>query len=135
MKIILKNVDITFQKKRNYKYNLGFSDLLPGYIAYYNGIIDEKYQKHTQELTVSEGDTIEYCLIQSSTLLAAVAAFDGSTYKKSDSVQAVDNENTVETMTTRTYVVPAGINKVILSCGSPGGITDAMRAKVYIKVY
>lgn len=135
MKIIFKNVDLTFQKKRNYKYNLGFSDLLPGYIVYASGRFDEKYQKHTQELTVSEGDTIEYCIIQKSTLLAAVAAYDGDTYKKPDSVQAVDNENTVETMTTHTYIVPAGINKVIISCGNPGTATDAMRAKVFIKVY
>lgn len=135
MKIILKNADVTFQKKRNYKYILGFSDLLPGYIMYDGGYLEKTYQKHTQELTVSEGDTIEYCLIQASTYLAAVAAYDGSTYKKSDSVQSVDDENTLETMTTHTYVVPAGINKVILSCGNPGVATDAMRAKVSIKVY
>lgn len=135
MKVIFRNTDVIFQKKRNYKYNLGFSDLLPGYISYANGKFNDVYQKHTQELTVSEGDVIEYCLIQASTLLAAVAAYDGSTYKKSTSVQAVDNEKTVETMTTRTYVVPAGINKVILSCGNHEGTTDAMRAMVSIKVY
>lgn len=135
MKIIFKNVDLTFQKKRNYKYNLGFSDLLLGYVIYEHGTLNREYQMHTQELTVSEGDTIEYCLIQASTFLAVVAAYDGNTYKKSDSVQAVDTENTVDTMTTHTYVVPAGINKVIISCSNPATATDAMRAKVSIKVY
>lgn len=135
MKIILKNADVTFQKKRDYKYNLGYSDLLPGYILYANGSLDADYQKHTQELTVSEGDTIEYCLIQKNTALAAVAAYDGSTYKQSDSVQAVDNEDTVETMTTHTYVVPAGINKVILSSWTAGTEGDTRRPKVSIKVY
>lgn len=134
MKVILRNTILEFQSKRNYKYNFKYDDLKLGFVEYALGILHEEYQRHSEDLIVSEGDTIEYCAEQTGGTIAIIAAYDSAgNYIKDSSVQSLSNEGTEEAMQIHTYTVPAGVTKVIFSTWDSGN--TAKRSKMFVRVY
>lgn len=135
MKVIFQNTSLVFKKAKSVKYDIKFVNLLDGYVDYSTGASKATYQKHSEDLAVTEGDIIEYCSIQSTDSMAVIAAFGNDVYMKDKSIRALSNEITEDTMNTYTYTVPAGVTKVVFSSGNPGSATPAMRNKIFVKVY
>lgn len=138
MKVILQNTNLVFKRGKRVKYHLTYSDFSEaGYVRYAEGTISLTYQKHTNMLTVAEGDIINVCVRERHVEMALIAFYADeniNSYVQVSGGQCSTDKYTASTMVEHTFKVPSGVTKVVFSTATDGSPSQEDLDKIFVKV-